>query len=198
LDTVPQFPAFRGKKWKVKRKGHVRPFLPAGLWRKVKRQALKRASERKLNPRTRRQRQELFAFTCLCVGGALRPDEAYSLRWKDCRLGKLKKDKTECVYIFVHGKHTDTEDGTEEGWLLYDGVQGSNICRRSIQNAAPEDKLFTEKHPDGLQMLLESCDPPLRHDVVTGVARSSRSLRSTGISLRLEEGPDPSYNDIAA
>jgi hypothetical protein len=46
--------------------------------------------------------------------------------------------------------------------------------------------------------LLAACDPPLPRDFVSDSDWASRSLRSTGISLRLAEGDDPSYNDLAA
>jgi hypothetical protein len=81
VETVPTFPEFEGRVWRVEK--NRRPFLPPRVWNTVKRAALKQASERKVNPRTRQQRQELYAFMMLCVGAALRPSEAYSLRWKD-------------------------------------------------------------------------------------------------------------------
>jgi hypothetical protein len=197
IDALPMFPAFKGKKWKVRTKQSRRPFLPPALWRQVKRTALARASETNLNPRVRRQRQELYAFVCLCVGAALRVEEAYNLKWKDCRLGRLKRFNTECVYLWVHGKHTDTEDGVEEGWALYDGVVGFKYLQKVYPKADPDEPLFRERHRDGFRLLLETCDPPLRHDLVTGMARSTKSLRSTGISLRLAEGDNLTHDDVA-
>jgi len=193
LATVPTFPEFEGRVWKVEK--NPRPFLPPGVWNNVKRAALKQASEPTNNTRTREQRQELYAFMMLCVGAALRPSEAYSLRWKDCRLGKL--GKVECVHLMVHGKHAKhaNTEKRERGWALNDGVVGFKYLQTVYPNPKPEDPLFKEEHPELLKKLLQSCN--LREDVVSGMTRDAKSLRSTGMSLRLQEDSDPSYTDIA-
>ena len=66
-----------------------------------------------LNPRTKRQRQELYWLLLISVGAALRVGEAYSLRWRDCELITLNdKDHTEAVHMWVLGKHS--RDGKRE------------------------------------------------------------------------------------
>lgn len=55
-----------------------------------------------LNPRTQRQRQELYWFMLMSVGGALRAGDAYSQRWRDCELITLNdKNKTEAVHMMI-------------------------------------------------------------------------------------------------
>jgi integrase len=197
LDALPQFPSFKGRAWKVK--ATMRPFLPYPVWKQVRETAKARIHERPNTTnrgnadRIRQNRIELYAFTCMCVGAALRVDEAYSLRWKDCTLKKFD-DGTEYVHLWVYGKHADT-DAREEGWGLYDAVIGYKLLKKFRPNAKPDDKLFTVSHREGMRLLLEAAG--VREDVVSGMTRDSKSLRQTGISMRLELGPDPSYNDIA-
>lgn len=49
-----------------------RPLLSHAQWVVVRELAKARLAEPDLNSRTRRQRQELYAFVVLCVGAALR------------------------------------------------------------------------------------------------------------------------------
>ena len=130
----------------------------------------------------------------ICVGGALRVDEAYGLTWADCELGTL--NGTECVRVWLRSsKKKETEDERLRGWLLYDGVRGWKYLRKFRPDAKPDDNLFLHRHVDEMRRLLESCN--VREDDVTGMLRNARSLRSTGLSLRLDEGPDPAYNDLS-
>jgi hypothetical protein len=79
-----------------------RPFLDHDQWVKLRKLGKARISEPGLNPRTQRQRQELYWFMLTSVGAALRVGEAYSLRWRDCELITLNdKDKTEAVHMKV-------------------------------------------------------------------------------------------------
>jgi hypothetical protein len=196
LDRMPMFPAFRGRVWKDA--PNQRPYLPPDLWKRVKATAKARISEhvtknRLTAARVRKQRTELYAYILMCVGAALRVEEADSLRWKDCRLGKWD-DGTEYVHLWVHGHHATTPQ-REEGWAMYDGVVGFRLLKRLYPDAKPDDKLFRESHRDAMRELLEAAG--VREDVVRGMTRDRKSLRQTGISLRLDMGPDPSYNDIA-
>jgi integrase len=197
LDALPQFPSFKGRVWKVK--STMRPFLPYPVWKQVRDTSKARIHERPNTTnrgnadRIRQNRIELYAFISMCVGAALRVDEAYSLRWKDCTLKKFD-DGTEYVHLWVYGKHADT-DAREEGWGLYDAVIGYKLLKKFRPNAKPDENLFTVSHRDGMRLLLEAAG--VREDVVSGMTRDSKSLRQTGISMRLELGPDPSYNDIA-
>jgi hypothetical protein len=197
IDALPQFPSFKGRLWKDK--PNKRPFLPYPVWKQVRDTAKARIHQRPNTTnrgnadRIRQNRIELYAFICMCVGAALRVDEAYSLRWKDCTLKKFD-DGTEYVHLWVYGKHADT-DAREEGWGLYDAVNGYKLLKKFRPTAKPDDKLFPVSHRDGMRLLLEAAG--VREDVVSGMTRDSKSLRQTGMSMRLELGPDPSYNDIA-
>ena len=200
LAALPQFPAFKGKHWKVKSKKSRRPALSPAQWRRLKKTALAYASEPNLNPRTRLQRQELYAFVMMLVGGAMRPEEGMSLRWKDCTLGRLPKKDIPCVYLWVHGKWTETDDveyDRDEAWALYDGVIGFKYLQKVKPHAEPTDKLFDEYHPDLFSKVLDLCDPPLAPDIRSDSNWALRSLRSTGITLRLTEGDDMTHDDVA-
>lgn len=193
LPELPQFPSFRGEKWTCP--PSPRPFLNRAQWRKVRDFAKARAAEENLNPRTRRQRQELYWFVMLCVGAALRVGEAHSLRWQDCTLVRLNDPRrTPAVHLWVLGKHS-TGGQREEGFGLYDAVTAFKLLRAARPDAKPDDPLFLENHRDGMKHLLVAAG--LRTDAKTGRTRDAKSLRQTGISLRLDYGPTPDYRDIA-
>ena len=95
-----------------------RPFLDHDQWVKLRKLGKARINEPGLNPRTKRQRQELYWFMLIWVGAALRVGEAYSLRWRDCELIKLSdKDHTEAMHMKVLGKHS--RGGTARGSLRH-------------------------------------------------------------------------------
>ncbi len=54
-----------------------RPFLDHDQWVKFRKLGKARIAETGLNPRTQRQRQELYWFMLISVGAALRVGEAY-------------------------------------------------------------------------------------------------------------------------
>lgn len=192
-NEIPQFPSFRGREWKVV--PNLRPHLCYADWKKVRALAKERAFEEGQNPRSQRQRQELYCFLMICVGAALRVEEARSLRWMDCRVGKLDDaDETDCVFMEVFGHHSQVTGKREKAWAIYDGFIGFNLLKSLRTNAKPEDKLFLEAHNAGMVELLLAAD--LRANV-EGITRDSKSLRQTGISMRLDLGPNPDYKDIA-
>jgi hypothetical protein len=194
IDSIPQFPSFSGRTWKVL--PTRRPFLTYEQWKAVRALAHARAFQARLNPRTERQRKELYCFLMLCVGGALRIEEAHSLRWMDCGKPYLLNDAdhTEVVQVKVFGKHSELTGKREDAWLLYDGAIGFKELQSLRPDAKPEDNLFLEKHRDGMRELLMEAD--LRANV-DGITRDSKSLRQTGISMRLDLGKSPDYRDIA-
>jgi hypothetical protein len=193
IKELPQFPSFRGDAWAVV--PSPRPFLDHDQWTKVRDLAKARAEEPELNPRSKRQRQELYWFLLMCVGAALRVGEAYSLRWKDCELVTLDDaDKTQAVHMMVLGKHSRGEK-REEAYGLYGAVSAFKTMRAARPDAKPDDALFTENHREGMKELLTAAG--LRTDK-DGRTRDAKSLRQTGISLRLDLGPaNPDYRDIA-
>jgi hypothetical protein len=171
-----------------------RPFLDHDQWVKLRKLGKARISERDLNPRTKRQRQELYWFMLMCVGAALRVGEAYSLRWMDCELIKLgDKDHTDAVHMRVLGKHS-RGGKREEAYGMFGAVSTFKAMKAARPDAKPDDHLFLENHREGMKELLEKAG--LRYDN-EGRTRDSKSLRQTGISLRLDLGPNPDYRDIA-
>ncbi len=189
---MPEFPSFRGEAWEVV--PSPRPFLDHEQWVKLRKLAKARISEPGLNPRTKRQRQELYWFLLICVGAALRVGEAYSLRWRDCELITLNdKDKTEAVHMWVLGKHS-RGGRREEAYGMFGAVSAFKAMQEARPEAKPDDPLFTENHREGIKELLK--EAKLREDA-EGRTRDAKSLRQTGISLRLDLGPNPDYRDIA-
>jgi hypothetical protein len=191
---LADFPNFKGREWAVV--DNPRPFLDYQQYVKVRALAKSRAEEAGLNPRTRRQRQELYCMILMCVGAALRISEVRSLRWMDCTPGQLNNG-TDCVMMRVFGKHAKYAEHTgkrEDAYALYDGVIGYNFLKSLRPDAKPDDPLFLEKHTDGMRELLEEAGLRFNDDMTS---RDSNSLRQTGISMRLDLGPSPDYRDIA-
>jgi hypothetical protein len=197
LKELPVFPEFEGRVWSVPK--NRRPFFPPKVWTKVKRAALERASDPALDRKQRERRKEHYAYLLLCVGAALNPSEADSLRWKDCVLGTL--GGLECVRLVVGGKHLRHVDtgknvrNRRKGWALFDGVTGYKFLRKLYPNAKPDENLFKYDNGRSIVELLKACGE--REDPKTGMTRDAKSLRPTGISLRLMMESDPSYNDLA-
>jgi hypothetical protein len=192
LDALPEFPSFRGEAWEVI--PSPRPFLDHEQWVKVRKLGKARIDEPDLNPRSKRQRQELYWFLLISVGAALRVGEAYSLRWRDCEQIKLNDpDHTEAVHMKVLGKHS-RGGKREEAYGMFGAVSAFKAMKVARPDAKADDKLFTENHREGIKELLIKAD--LRFDA-DGRSRDAKSLRQTGISLRLDLGPNPDYRDIA-
>src|SRR5882672_9713223 len=192
ISDLPDFPSFRGESWEVI--PSPRPFLDHEQWVKVRKMGKARITEPGLNPRTQRQRQELYWFMLISVGAALRVGEAYSLHWRDCELIKLNDaDHTEAVHMKVLGKHS-RGGKREEAYGMFGAVTAFKAMKAARPEAKPDDTLFTENHREGMKELLIKAK--LRTDA-DGQTRDSKSLRQTGISLRLELGPNPDYRDIA-
>lgn len=191
LDELPEFPSFRGEAWTVV--PSPRPFLNHEQWVKVRKLAKARITEHD-NPRTQRQRQELYWFMLISVGAALRVGEAYSLRWRDCRLVTLgDKDHTEAVLMHVLGKHS-RGGKREDAYGMFGAVSAFKAMKAARPEAKPDDPLFIENHREGMKELLIQAGLRIDED---GRTRDAKSLRQTGISLRLELGPNPDYRDIA-
>lgn len=192
LDELPEFPSFRGEAWEVI--PSPRPFLDHEQWVRLRKLGKARIHEPGLNPRTKKQRQELYWFLLMSVGAALRVGEAYSLRWRDCELIKLNDpDHTEAVHMRVLGKHS-RGGKREDAYGMFGAVTAFKAMRAARPEAKPDDPLFAENHREGVKELLIKAE--LRADA-EGRTRDSKSLRQTGISLRLDLGPNPDYRDIA-
>jgi integrase len=192
LSDLPEFPSFRGEAWEVI--PSPRPFLDHDQWVKLRKLGKARIDEPDQNPRSKGQRQELYWFMLISVGAALRVGEAYSLRWRDCELITLNdKDKTEAVHMKVLGKHSRGGQ-REEAYGMFGAVTSFKAMQKARPDAKPDDPLFTENHREGIKELLIKAE--LRENA-DGRTRDAKSLRQTGISLRLDLGPNPDYRDIA-
>ena len=193
VTDIPKMPSFALDEYRIL--PTPRPYLTEAEYKTLSQLAKARAEDAELNPRSRRQRQELYWFILMCVGGALRVGEAYSTRRSDCALVTLKDDdKTEAVHVRVLGKHS--RGGVrEDAYILYGGVFAYKELTASRPDAKPDELLFTENHRDGMKELL--IEAKLRIDAKTGRMRDSKSLRQTGISMRLEKRGGIDYRDIA-
>ena len=194
MAAPPDYPKFRGE-WAVT--DAPAPFLTYKQYRKLFNVMRKRKSEPGLNPRTKRQREELFWFVLICVGAALRVDEAHSLRWRHCELVTLDDpDQTPAVEMLVRGKHRNAKTAVdfngerrEIAHAVYHGYSAFKLMQEARPDAKPDDFLFLENHRDGVVEALKEAD--LYLDKRTGRTRSGRSLRPTGMCLRIEVGPRP-------
>ena len=195
LKEVPQFPSFRGDTWAVV--PSPRPFLNYDQWTKVRDLAKERIEEPDLNPRSKRQRQELYWFLLMCVGAALRVGEAYSLRWRDCeptKVADLDGNEVDAVHMKVLGKHS-RGDKREDAYGMFGAPSAFKAMKAERPDAKPDDPLFLENHREGMKELLIAAG--LRADE-DGHTRDSKSLRQTGISMRFDRGPaNIDYRDMA-
>jgi hypothetical protein len=93
----------------------------------------------------------------------------------------------------VLGKHS-RGGKREDAYGMFGAVTAFKAMKASRPEAKPDDPLFTENHREGIKELLIQAG--LRADA-EGRTRDAKSLRQTGISLRLELAPNPDYRDIA-
>jgi len=199
LPFVPKTPSFTGTKALVRR---GRPFLTEAEYKTLHQLAKSQAEEPDLNPRVRRQRQELYWFILICVGGALRVGEAESVRWCDCEQVTLKNgtDKGEPpVRMLVLGKHS-TGGRREDAYVLFGGVYAyREMLAARPETATETDLLFTESYREGMKRLLKDAGLYEYRDPKTGkmLTRDRKSLRPTGITLRLDKGDNLSHRDVA-
>ena len=199
ITDVPKTPAFTGK-FSVQKRG--RPFLSAEDYQTLQRAAKAQCDVEGLNPRTKRQREHLYWFILISVGGALRVGEAESVRWCDCEQKSLQMPDgttTESIRMMVLGKHS--RGGVrEEAYVLFGGVFAyKQMLAARSPDAAPDALLFPEGNREGMKRLLKDIDLYEYRDPATGatLTRDRKSLRPTGITLRLDKGDNVSYRDIA-
>ena len=102
-------------------------------------------------------------------------------------------NKSEAVKMKVLGKHS--RGGQREyAYGMYGAVSAFKAMKAARPDAKADDPLFTEQHREGIKELLKKAG--LRENE-EGRTRDSKSLRQTGISLRLELSPNPDYRHIA-
>jgi integrase len=189
LERLPAFPSFAQQKWKIM--PNPRPFFSKAEYKELKAAASKRIREAD-NPRLKEQRQELYDFILMCVGGCLRVDEARNLRFRDVEM--TRHHGHDVLRLQVLGKHSPDGRTREEGFAVYGAVPAFRRIRKRHPDAKPDDPLFIHHHRDGFRELLEACG---MRETDRG-KRDLKSLRPTGVSLRLDLGPaNPDFRKFA-
>ena len=189
LDHLPVFPSFGQQKWKIVPK--PRPFFSAAEYKTLKATAQARIQDTD-NPKVCEQRTELYDFILMCVGGCLRVDEARHLTFKDVTIGRQNGEAV--LLLKVLGKHSPDGRTYEEGYGMYGAVPAFRRIQKRRPYAGPDDPLFLHHHRDSFRQLLAACD---MRETDRG-RRNLKSLRPTGISLRLDKGPkNIDFRDLA-
>ena len=198
LTTLPKRPEFSGTSAVVDR---GRPFLTFDEYTRLWQIAKDRINEEGLNPRARRQRQHLLWFILIAVGGALRVGELDSVRWRDCSLVSYHdgRRKRTAVRMKVLGKHSKGAK-REDAYVLFRGADAyAEMLKQRPPDSTQDDRLFRESTRDGMRELLKAAglyeyrDP----DTDTMITRDRKSLRPTGITMRLDFGNGLTHRDIA-
>ena len=197
IAKMPAFPEWRGTFAVAK---NPTPHLSLGEYMMLVSVAKERMNEPDLNPRTRRQREELLMFVLISVCSALRVGEAESITWADCEKGKMTSggEVLDCVRMWVFGKHGKAKNEREKAIGLYHAVEASDHLKAARPDAKPTDKLFLENHRDGLRDLYQSAGLwEVRRDNGTIAYRTAKSFRHTGISLWRAWSKNPDIDEIA-
>lgn len=192
LETLPDFPSFTDN-WRIETES--RPAFTPAQYKKLISSARRRMREPDLNPRVRRQREELYVLIVVMMGAALRPGEAYSLRWRDARLDQIADDGL--FHMSVLGKHRGPNSKREDAFMKRVGFF---MLRRLFKNrdraqTTLDSSIFTENHRDGFRLLLEDCN--LRVDKRTERTRDLKSLRPTALTRALDRQATPDYRATA-
>jgi integrase len=191
ISRVPEKPKFEGR-YKIAKR--AQKALTLRQYNRLIEAAVAHANQPTNDTRRKRQREELLAFIVLSVAAGLRPSEAYSLRWIDCRETTLNKQPA--IRLFVKGKHFRTTGKREEGYAIYQGVDAWKRLRKTYPDDKDGDSLFTEKHADGVELLLTKTGLRTWTDE-DGVEqlRWAKCFRPTGISMWLRMAEKVDLND---
>jgi len=196
LSNLPTLPSFRGTFTVA---ANPTPYLTLRQYNDLWMLAKTRMNEAGLNPRVARQREELLCYVMISVCAALRPGEAESIRWMDCEKVTLRSggEKMDAIKFSVFGKHGKRKNVREPAYGLYHAVEAFDHLKKQRADAKPEDRLFTEKHHDGIRKLLDAAN--LRTVVINGrvETRDAKSFRHTGISLWMKLSANANIEDIA-
>ena len=119
-----------------------------------------------------------------------------SLRWMDCSetvLTTPEGSDEDAIHVKVLEKHSRGGQ-REDGWVLMGGVVAFDQPRARREDNPPDATLFRYNHEEGFRKLLKSLN--LYTDPKSGLTRNTKSLRVTGINLRLTKNPTVSLNDL--
>jgi hypothetical protein len=174
LDRMPVFP----KQERID--ANPRPWLDVDEWKTVQRVAKERI-ETAGNPRTKRQREELYDFCLMMVHSCARVDELRNLHVRDCAIKQAGKlPQRPYLEMRIKGK---TGYRKSIAWSGAVSAFERLVARRELKS---DDLLFHEHHRDGFRELLDAAG--LRRDG-GGSLRNLKSLRSTGLMMRIRSNP---------
>lgn len=173
LDRLPVFP----KVGTIE--ANPRPWLDPDEWQTLQRVAKDRI-EKDENPRSRRQKEELLDFMLMMVHSCARVDEVRNLRVRDCTVKRLKGKSRPYLEMRISGK-----TGMRKS-IAWSGAVSAFERLVARGNLKPEDLLFPEHHRDAFRELLDAAG--LRRDM-DGNVRNLKSLRSTGLMMRIKANP---------
>jgi integrase len=173
LDRLPVFPELDTIV------ANPRPWLDPDEWQTLQRVAKERITKED-NPRTKRQRQELYDFMLMMVHSCARVDEVRNLRVRDCAVKRLTPKGRPYLEMRISGK-----TGMRKS-IAWSGAVSAFERLVERGHLKPEDLLFQEHHRDGFRELLEVAE--LRKDM-DGNVRNLKSLRSTGLMMRIKSNP---------
>jgi hypothetical protein len=162
-----------------------RPWLTRDEWDQLLAASERRIAAAGLNPKLKRQRQDLHDFMLFMLESMMRVSEVRSLTVGQCKLMENQKDLY--LLINVHGK---TGHRT-----VVAGGHAPFIYDRRAEGRKPGDKLWAHGQRDAFQSLLTAAK--LRADEF-GQTRNLKSIRATAISFRiLQQAPSPNLLLIA-
>lgn len=173
LDKLPVFPKLD------KIVTNPRPWLDPDEWHTLQRVAKERIASAD-NPRTKLQREELYDFCLMMVHSCARVDEVRNVRVRDCAVKRLKPKSRPYLEMRISGK---TGFRKSIAWAGAVSAFQRLVARRNLKT---DDLLFQEHHRDGFRELLEATG--LRRDR-EGNIRNLKSLRSTGLMMRIRSNP---------
>lgn len=201
IESLPEFPTFtRHSKWEIRKAR--RPRFTKSEYFRLLRTAVRRAKEPGLNPRTKRQREELVYFIVITTGAALRVGEAYSIRWRDCEVhdGSKGRSTHEDFTSDMHSQLSFTVVGKHSNGIPEEARGNRSAYRAYLRmvlmgdQTGDQEKLFQHNHRDGFRELLNAAGLRISSK---GRMRNLKSLRPTGISLKLDAPHRPNYFDVA-
>ena len=162
-------------------KANPRPWLDPDEWTTLQRVAKERIKAPETNPRTRTQREDLYDFCLLMVHSCARVDEVRRLRVRDCAVKRLPdRNKRPYLEMRIQGK---TGNRKSIAWSGAASAYERLIKRHALKK---DDLLFQEHHRDAFRELLIAAG--LRTDAF-GNTRNLKSLRSTGLMMRIKANP---------
>lgn len=156
----------RGRRW-----------LAMPEWKHLLKVSSQRIAEAK-NKRVVEQRQDCHDFAVFMVHSMMRVGEVQHLTFGDCRLAK-NADNEPILICDVRVSKT----GPRSGVACLSGA--ASVFKRRLKEHTPQERLFPRSSCRAFTSLLKAAN---LHRDLDGRTRNFRSLRATGISLRVLAG----------